>query len=224
MFQRLFDFFVVTNVEDGSYAPTSAGNIALVVLIVLLLVVMAAFSGRNKEIKVKSLIFSAMALTLAVVTSIFHLPSMPNGGSIALFRMFAICFIGYLYGTKTGIMTGIAYGFLDLILGPYVIHPVQLLMDYPIAFGGLGLAGLFSKSKHGIIKGYIVGVAARLVCSTVSGIIFFSEYAGGKNVVLYSLGYNASYMVPEAIIAIIVISIPAVNKALTAVKRMAVED
>lgn len=224
MFQKVFDYLITTNNTDGiSYYPTAAGNVALFAVIALLFVAMAVFSGGKKKIQTKQLVFSAMALTLAVVTSIFKLPSLPNGGSITLFRMFFICLIAYMYGTRVGILTGIAYGFLDLILGPFVIGPIQMLLDYPIAFGCLGLAGVFSNAKNGLIKGYLLGVSGRFICHVLSGVIYFSEYAGGKNPIIYSIGYNASYIVPEAIAAILILSIPTVRSALSEVKKMATE-
>ncbi len=226
MFKKLFDFLIVTVVEDGSksYYPTSAGNIALFVVIALLFIAMAVFSGSGKKVKTKQMVFAAMAMTLAFVTSIFKLPSLPQGGSISLFRMLFICLIGYMYGTKVGVLTGIAYGFLDLVLNPYVVGPFQMLLDYPMAFGCLGLAGVFSKSKYGLLKGYILGVAGRYICHVLSGIIYFGYYAGSHNVILYSLAYNASYIVPEALVAIVLICIPVVRNALSEVKRMAVTD
>jgi thiamine transporter len=227
MFQKLFDFFITTVNEDGavSYYPTTAGNIGLFAIILLLFIAMLAISGRSKKkINAKQLAFSALAMTLAVVTSIYTVFEFPFGGSITLFRMFFICLIGYLYGPKVGVLTGIAYGFLDLLLKPYVVHPVQLLLDYPIAFGCLGLSGLFSKSKFGIIKGYILGVFGRYVCHVLTGVIFFYMYAGTKNPLVYSLGYNASYIVPEAIITILILFIPPVRNALKEVKRMAEEN
>jgi thiamine transporter len=164
-----------------------------------------------------------MAITLAVVTSIFKLPSLPNGGSITLFRMFFICLIAYMYGTRVGILTGIAYGFLDLILEPFVVGPVQLLLDYPLAFGALGLAGIFSNSKNGIIKGYVVGVFGRYIFHFLSGVIFFADYAGDQNPIIYSIIYNATYIVPEAAATILILCIPAVRNALSEVKSMAFE-
>ena len=227
MLKNVFDFFIVKISDEWgvSYAPTTAGNIAVFLLIVLLFLAMASFSGRNKKLKVKQLVFAAMAMTLAVVTSFIKLPSLPQGGSITLFRMFFIALIGYLYGARIGVLTGIAYGFLDLILGPYVVGPVQLLIDYPIAFGSLGLAGVFSNSKYGIIKGYILGVFGRYICHVISGIIYFGSNAGaGSSTVIYSLGYNASYIVPEAIATIVILSVPQIRKALTQVKKMANES
>lgn len=224
MFKKLYDFFIVTDVEGGSFYPSTAGNIALLVIIVLLFVALLAISGGKKKLSAKQLSFSAVAMTLAVITSIFTVYELPFGGSITLFRMFFICFIGFLYGTKAGIITGVAYGILDFILKPYAITLIQPLLDYPIAFGCLGLAGVFSKSKYGLVKGYILGVVGRYICHVLTGIIYFYEYAGGQNVVVYSLTYNASYIVPEAILTVLILMIPAVRQALGVVKKMALES
>lgn len=224
MLKKLYDFFVVTDVESGSFYPTMAGNIALLLVIILLFVTILAIGGGRKKLSAKQLAFSAVAMTLAVITSIFTVYEFPFGGSITLFRMFFICYIGYLYGTKVGIIAGVAYGILDFILKPYAITLVQPLLDYPIAFGCLGLSGLFSKSKYGIIKGYIIGVVGRYICHVLTGIIYFYEHAAGKNVVIYSLTYNASYIVPEAILTLLILLIPSVRQALGVVKKMALES
>lgn len=224
MLKKVFDFFIETNAEDGSFYPTTAGNIALLVIIALLFVVILALSGDKKKLRAKHLAFSAVAMTLAVLTSIFTVYEFPFGGSITLFRMFFICFIGYLYGTKVGVITGAAYGILDFILKPYAITLIQPLLDYPVAFGALGLSGVFSKSRYGIIKGYILGVAGRYICHVITGVVFFAEYAGGKNVILYSLSYNASYIVPEAVLTVLILLIPAVRQGLDTVKKMALQD
>lgn len=224
MLKKVFDFFIETNAEDGSFYPTTAGNIALLVIIALLFVVILSLSGDKKKLRAKHLAFSAVAMTLAVLTSIFTVYEFPFGGSITLFRMFFICFIGYLYGTKVGVITGAAYGILDFILKPYAITLIQPLLDYPVAFGALGLSGVFSKSRYGIIKGYILGVTGRYICHVITGVVFFAEYAGGKNVILYSLSYNASYIVPEAVLTVLILLIPAVRQGLDTVKKMALQD
>ena len=87
------------------------------------------------------------------------------GGSVTLFSMLFICCIGYWYGLRTGLMTGVAYGLLQLISDPYIISLPQMITDYLLAFGALGLSGLFCNKKYGLIKGYIAGVLGRyLLC------------------------------------------------------------
>ncbi len=223
MLQKVFDFLVVTDAESGSYSPTTAGNVALFLVIAMLFLAMFIFGGSNKKkLDAKQLAFAAVAVALSVITSVFTVVNFPFGGSITLFRMFFICYIGYLYGARTGVLTGIACGLLDLILKPYVVHPVQLLLDYPVAFGCLGLSGVFAKSRLGMAKGYILGVAGRYLCHVLTGVIFFSIYAGNKNPWIYSFGYNASYIVPEAAVTLILLFIPPVQAALNQIKRQAV--
>ena len=97
-----------------------------------------------------------------------------------------------------------------------------MFLDYPLAFGALGLAGFFANKKHGLQIGYLVGVFGRYIFAVISGVVFFAASAPeGTPALIYSLGYNASYLVPEAIATLIVISLPPVAKALTQVKKNA---
>lgn len=100
----------------------------------------------------KQIAFCAMAMALAVVTSMFKIIDMPMGGSVTLFSMLFIVLTGYWFGVRTGITTAVAYGILQLLINPYIISIWQMLMDYVFAFGALGLAGLFSNKKKGLIK------------------------------------------------------------------------
>jgi thiamine transporter len=78
-------------------------------------------------------------------------------------------------------------------------------MDYPLPFAALGLAGLFPNRP---MIGLVLGTAGRYVIHVLSGAIFFGAYAPeGMNPWIYSLGYNASYIVPNGIIAIVVIGL-----------------
>ena len=96
---------------------------------------------------IKEIIFSAIAIALATVVSVvLKLPSLPFGGSITLFSMLIMCLPGYWFGFRTGLIAALAYGTLQLLFDPYIVHPLQLLLDYPLAYGALGLAGLFHKS------------------------------------------------------------------------------
>ncbi len=223
MYLGIMNFFATGNTDDG-YALKAPSYVLFVALVLALLAIVFLSKKESKKIQTKQLVFASVAMALAVVTSFIKFVNLPYGGSATLFSMFFICLIGYLYGTKIGLLTGVAYGFLQLIIDPSVYHPVQLLLDYPVAFGCLGLAGVFSKSRHGLIKGYILGVVGRYIVHAISGYIFFIQWFPAEtNPVVYTLTYNASYIVPEALVTIIILLIPAFTNGLKEVKHMANE-
>ena len=130
--------------------------------------------------------------------------------------------IGNWYGPYVGLTTGFAYGLLQFIIEPIFYTLPQMLIDYPLAFGALGLAGFFANQKHGLQIGYIAGVIGRYIFAVISGVIFFGAYAPeGTPAIIYSLGYNATYLIPETIITLIIISVPTVSKALGTVRKNA---
>ena len=170
----------------------------------------------------KRMAFSAMAIALSVVTSMIKLFHLPMGGSITLFSMFFITLVGYWYGLKSGIAAAVAYGLLQLIIDPYILTIPQLFIDYIFAFGSLGLSGLFSNVKGGLVKGYIVGVLSRYFFVCLSGFIFFAEYAPeGMSPLLYSISYNGIYIFTEAAITIALLYVPAISNALSKIKEIA---
>lgn len=176
-------------------------------------------SGTSSRAVTKKLVFSAVGIALAMVTSYIKVWEMPMGGSVTLLSMLFICLIGYWYGPKFGLLTGAAYGVLQFIVDPYMFSVPQVLLDYPLAFGALGLSGFFSERKYGLQAGYMVGVAGRFFCSLLSGVIFFASYAPeGMNPWVYSALYQGSYLGTEAVITLIIISLPPVAKALKHVK------
>ena len=154
-----------------------------------------------------------------VVNNLLPKIKMPYGGSITLFSMFFIYIAAYLYGPKVGIITAVGYGILDLLVNPSILHPIQVLVDYPLAFGMLGVGGLFCKGKFPMQTGYVAGCLGRLIMTTLSGFLFFAEYApAGQHPLVYSLSYNAGYIIPEMIITVIVISMPVVKNAINKMK------
>jgi thiamine transporter len=147
---------------------------------------------------------AALAVALAFVLGFVVLFKMPFGGSVSL-EMIPLILLALRQGWKVGIVAGAAYGLLDLAIDPYLVHPVQVILDYPLAFGALGLAGLFRPTVRGAILGATVAVLARFVCHLLSGVVFFASYAPeGWNPFLYSAAYNAAYLVPSLAIAIVV--------------------
>lgn len=215
---------VIDEWGDTTYQLTTAGFTALVIAMIAILLLGCALFGGKKKLSTKQLAFSAMAIALGVVASMIKLFHLPMGGSVTLLSMLFICLIGYWYGLGAGLTAACAYGILQLVIDPYIISVPQMLVDYLFAFGALGLSGVFSKSKFGLIKGYILGVLGRYFFSFLSGWIFFGMYAPDNfpNAVVYSLAYNGLYLGAEAAITIFIIALPPVNKALKRVKDMAV--
>ncbi len=182
--------------------------------------------SNTQHITTKHLAFSGAAIALATFISTFiKLPSLPLGGSVTLFSMLLICLIGYWYGPIVGITGAVAYGILQLIIGPYLVHPIQVLLDFPLAFGALGLSGFFYKKKHGLVLGYLVGTLGRLLVHCISGLIFYTEYigdfTGNLSAMWAGIFYNMTYIIPEMAITLCLISIPAVASLLKHLKAMA---
>lgn len=221
---------IVNDWGETTYVPTALGNVLLAVVMIALLVI-AVFVAKksdsakdHKKLTVKQLAFCAVAIALGTVLSNIKLFKFPTGGSITLLSMLIVCLPGYWFGLAAGILTGVAYGVLQLLIDPYVLYPMQLVIDYFLAFGALGLSGLFANAKHGLIKGYIVGVFGRFVFATISGWIFFGVYAWeGWNPFAYSLVYNAIYIFAEAAGTVIVLLLPPVKKSMATIKKLAME-
>lgn len=115
-----------------------------------------------------------------------------------------------------------SYGILQLILDPYIYAPLQVLFDYPLAFGALGLGGFFRNKKYGLVTGYVIGVIGRYLFHVISGYVYFASYAPeSMNPLVYTRGYNLTYILPELVITAILLSVPAVKKAIEQVKRQA---
>ncbi len=225
----LFAFSTVDSWEQDAFRLTTAGILTVVVLIVVLLafaVILQPKEIRSRAFTTKQLVFSALAIALATVTSMLKLFEMPLGGSITLFSMLFLVLIGYWYGPKAGLMTGFAYGLLQFLLDPIFYSIPQMIVDYPLAFGALGISGLFFQKKHGLLIGYIAGISARFVFAWLSGVLFFAAYAegSGMSAPIYSMVYNGSYIFTEGILTLVLISIPPVAKALAQVKKLATEN
>ena len=210
-------FFVT---QDGGL--TAAGYTLVAVAVFLLLIVISVFAGGRKKIGAKQLAYCSMALALAVVCSQIKFFRLPTGGSITLFSMLFVVLIGYWYGPVVGLLAGVTYGLLRLILGPYIVSLPQMLVDYPLAFGALGISGFFSDKKNGLLIGYIAAVLGRFFFAVLSGVIFFGMYAPeGMNPLLYSISYNGFYLCAEGLLTLILLAVPAVRKAMMSVKLQA---
>lgn len=156
----------------------------------------------TRKLDTKVIVEIAVTAALAFVLSFVRLYRMPQGGSITL-EMVPIFYLAFRSGVVPACWAGGLLGLLNLFGDAYIIHPVQLIMDYPLPFAMLGLAGLLPNRP---ILGVIVGSAGRLLIHTLAGVIFWASYAPeGQNVWIYSIGYNATYLVPQMVLSAIVI-------------------
>ena len=219
----MFDLLV--NAEGGL---TTAGYVVCAIAGIALFVLAILFAGRNSEKKKmgpRQLVFCAMAIALAYVTSYLKLFSLPWGGSVTLCSMLFIVLIGNWYGVQTGIFAGLAYGIMQFLQEPYVLSFFQVCCDYILAFAALGVAGFFAKSSHGLLKGYIAAVIARGAFHALGGYLYWMDYMPENFPqslkAVYPIVYNYSFLLAEAVITVIIISIPAVVKGLGQVKKSA---
>lgn len=167
--------------------------------------------------KTRKITETAIMIALATVLSYVTFSNLPMGGSVTLFSQVPIIIIGYRYGVKWGAVTGVIHGILQMLLqglgnfsyvkgiGSYLI---LIFADYVVAFMVLGIGGaLFKKAvkNQALALGLGAAVASvlRYLCHFVSGATIWKEYAGDQAAWLYSLTYNATYMVPELIISVI---------------------
>lgn len=166
----------------------------------------------GKKFNIRMLTEGGMMLALAILLNSIKIYQAPNGGSISAGSMIPIMIFALRWGIGPGIAVGGVYGLMDFILKPYFYHPLQFLLDYIIAFAFLGLAGIgHNKDKHenkgyaSLVVGAVLAIGGRMLSHVLSGVVFFAEYAGDQNAWIYSIGYNATYLIPELIISIIVL-------------------
>ena len=165
---------------------------------------------RDPKILAEVAIFTALATALSTIV----IYVMPQGGSITLASMVPIIWLALRRGPKVGLATAVIYGFIQFAIMPYAIDPVQVLLDYLLAFGVLGLAGFFPKYP---IAGAVVGVTMRFVMSFISGVVYWAPiYAPNLNPYLYSAVYNGSYILPELGITVFAVFLLQASKALKA--------
>ena len=187
---------------------TSTKGQLLIVLVILILFGIILFFGKNKKMDAKVLSISALLVALSTALSYVVLFKAPYGGSVTLFSILPI------------VLAGMAVGFLNLLLNPYIVHPIQLLLDYPLAFGALGLGGILKKrGEYSIIGVLWISILARYFCAFLSGVVFFGAYAPkGFNPVTWSLVYNASYLSVEGIMTTVLLFVPIIRHTLARLK------
>ena len=221
------------NYTDGYYSMTPLGNAVLIAIGVAVLALIGFMRSKKSTEKsssrfsVTTITFAGVSIALAYVLSYVKIYQMPWGGSITLLSMFFVTFVGYLFGPGVGFSAGFIFSILEFLQdgGSYMLSPFQVCCDYFLAFTALGLSGLFKGKKNGLVVGYVVAVLARGIFHTIGGYIYWMDYMPDNFPVslkvVYPICYNFAYLIPEAILTVIVISLPPVKKAIGSVRRLA---
>lgn len=163
-----------------------------------------AKKGNILKISIKLLTEIAMLVALSAILGMIVLYRPPQGGTVTA-AMLPIIVLALRRGTVIGVIGGVLAGTLQMALDPFFVHPLQVLLDYQIAWGAIGLAGLIPKLP---LYSALLGIIVRFLAHSTSGFIFFAQFAPegsqvGFPLVVYVALYNATYLVPSAIIIIV---------------------
>ena len=184
---------------------------------VLVIAAVALFSyARNVKWNSRQLAMGAMCIAISFVLSLIRLFRMPQGGSITPAAMLPLVIFTVSCGPVKGFIVGCACGLLHLVSDPYIIHPVQMLVDYPLAYGAIALsyvAVLLPIDKRWQLPvAALFGGLGRYCMEVLSGVVFFAEYAGDQNALVYSLVYNLASRGPDTLVCAAVACIPGMHR------------
>lgn len=186
-------------IKDESPVENAGLIIGVIVLIGILLLASFVFSKKRPATDdTRSIAYAAISIALAFALSYIRLFRLPQGGSVTFASLLPLMLYSYMFGMRKGITAGFIYGVLQAIQDPYIIHPAQFLLDYPIAFAMIGLTALFKELKLfknkpiiGFILGGIVAATFRYLSHALSGMFAFASYAPeGINAVAWGFLYN----------------------------------
>ena len=190
---------------------------AALCLFALFSLLVALLTIKQVRLSVSMAASSGLMLAMAVILTAFPFYRMPNGGSVTLGGMLPLFFISFAYGPEVGMLAGFAYSLMNLVMAPYILHPVQVLFDYPLPFMALGLAGCFPRHH---MAGITAAVAVRLFFHFLSGVVFFGSYApAGTSIYLYSFVTNLTYLLPNLVICLVFYRLLPVERFLSLMKR-----
>ena len=196
------------------FAEISLTTWAILAALVILGVVLYIMTRDQKKWSTRMLANASLCIALAFILSYVKLYEMPQGGSVTLASMLPIFMFAYAYGVGPGLAIGFAYGLLQFVQGGWFVHPIQFLLDYPLAFAMLGFAGIARKlpDNWGMIPGILLGAFMRFLCAFLTGVFFWGDGAGEQNVLVYSAVYNGTYLIPETIICMVIAMIPQIRR------------
>jgi len=163
----------------------------------------ATLSTRKEIEQVRILAETVVLVALSGALYLFRFFLLPQGGAVTLGSMVPVFLLALRRGPRVGIVGGVAFGLVALVEDLYsgvevIFYPAQVILDYPLAFGVLGVAGFFRRIP---ILGVGICVAARFCSHFVSGVLFFASFApAGMSPFVYSALYNGGFLLPEFVI------------------------
>ena len=195
--------------NDGYYnsdvATVHELSLYLFALLAIAAIVLLAFTDKQKlSFDARALAYAGVCVSMSFALSYIKLWDMPAGGSVTLVSLLPVMLYSVMFGAKKGVAVGFTYGVLQAVQDPWLIHPAQFLLDYPVAFSAAGLAGVLKNAKLlpqiKFTLGALVAGTMRFVCHVLSGALAFEAYAEGQNPWIYSLVYNTYVFVDIALV------------------------
>ncbi len=186
----------------GRFSELGTTGWITIFTLVILAAIMVGMSVSRKTWTAKSMAYAALSIALAFVLSYIKIWRMPNSGSVTLASMLPLMLFAASYGVGPGLLAGAAYGMLQYLQGGWFVHPIQFLLDYPLAFALIGLAGLYrflpkAWSKWSLYAAMVLGALGRCLSATLAGIFYWDTAPWA------SLVYNGAYLVPDTLICIV---------------------
>lgn len=212
--------------KKPAYEPLNVyGMYIFSALLVVLAVALTLIFDRKNNLTqtTKTLSYAGVCVALSFALSYVKFFTIgATGGSVTFASLLPLMIFAYKFGAKKGMFAGVVYGFLQFIQSPQFYQPMQFLLDYPIAFGVIGLVGTarnFKCIKSTLVKfiiGAVIAVTFRYFSHVLSGYYVFSSWAWeGWGALAYSLVYNLYCFVDLAVLlvpAVAIFSSPAFNK------------
>lgn len=184
----------------------SYGELTVIIVacaLALVLLIFAFVNHKKGKFNSKLITHGAIAIALSMVLNLVTIYSMPNGGSVTLGRLIPLLMFAYIYGFPAGCIIGGMYGLLDFMMKPYFLNIIQFLLDYPLAFAGVGFAGLsifknVKFQKLSFILGIVITGLSRWLFSSVSGTLYWGMPFAG------AVAYNSVLLIDTAVCIVII--------------------
>ena len=198
------------NAKNGITITDNALLYVSAVVLLAVLVVLALIFGRKdkKGFDSKSVSYAAVCIAMSFALSYIRIFQLPQSGSVTVASLLPLMIYSYMFGVKKGVFAGFIYGILQAVQDPWLIHPAQFLLDYPIAFACIGVSGIFANVKKlekfpqiQFALGAVVASVLRYLSHILSGVFAFADLgADPLGAWTYSLTYNSFVFIDLAIV------------------------